>query len=326
MKDENPTITILNDSRVPITFPKEIGKFRFLRLIGKGSFSIVSIMKDIFSQELYAAKIVSRSQLIRENFFPHFDQEIRLGLGFNHPNIIKIFDILYEKETIFAIMEYCRGGDLLQFINSNGPLHPFQIKYIFQDLLKSIQYIHNKNVSHGDIKPENILLDDHNSPKLADFGFCHLHTSSKLLNSRIGSSLYASPELLSNEPYDGIRSDMWSLGVVLYAMAKGTLPWKDYQSQIVCFDKIKKMDYSFLDDIDPPIKNIIRQLLNFDPKLRPLASEFLNDPWLKNDSMNLLNYRLFAQTPVKNSSSNINLKLCLDCENKKLGNLTQRNV
>ena len=275
-----------NDSGLTITFSTQIGRYSYVRTIGRGSYSVVSLVQDNMGR-FYAAKIVSRQQLINEDLFGQFEQEVRLVQSFNHPNIIKIVDVIFNTDNISIIMEYCSNGDLFNFISKNGPLEEDQIKLIFRGLISAVSYIHEHHVSHRDIKPENILLNGDFVPKLIDFGFCHIlneeDPNRRLLSTPCGSPFYAPPEIIKALPYDGRLSDMWSCGVVLYIMATGALPWNN-TSQVALFQEIQDAVIYIPPDLPPPIQHLLLRLLDKFPERRLFPEDILNMKWIKTDS------------------------------------------
>lgn len=124
-------------------------------------------------------------------------------------------------------MEYCSGDNLFKYINKNLRMDEKECSRIFQQMIQAIEYIHKIGVVHRDLKPENILLDNENNVKIADFGLGNLYQKGNLLKTACGSPCYASPEMIRGVLYDPLLSDLWSCGVVLFAMVSGTLPFED---------------------------------------------------------------------------------------------------
>lgn len=181
-------------------------------------------------------------------------------------------------------MEYCRNGELFQFIELQGAIEESKIRVLFYQIVQAVNYIHKNHIVHRDIKPENILLDDNYNLKLADFGFCHYYspesTKHQFLKTPCGSLFYSPPEILASIPYDGIKSDMWSLGIVLFAMVNGTLPWSNIDSQFALCKAILNMPIYISPDISPPIQQILSMLLEKEPEDRPTTDQLLKMPWL----------------------------------------------
>ena len=282
----------MNDN-IPLQFgefgilnvPKKIGIYEYIKTIGFGSFSVVILVKNIKTNVFFACKVVSRDMLEKEKIFDRFEQETRTLQILDHPNIVKLFDIIYQKTFFFLILEYCRNGELFKYIITRGYLSEKEVLQLFTQILKAISYIHSKNIVHRDIKPENILLDQDMNIKLADFGLCRTMKSCSLLKTPCGSPFYAPPEIIDNEDYDGKKSDIWSLGVVLFTMSTGTLPWTE-SNQTQLFLQISKADISFPSNISPPLISILQSMLNRNPLNRLSANELLENPFLHELNLN----------------------------------------
>ena len=142
----------------------------------------------------------------------------------NHPNVIRLLDIIENEKAIYLVMEWCEE-ELFDYIVSNERLNELEACKIFGQILAAVEYIHSLNIAHRDLKPENILFDQNGIIKIVDFGLSNTFSSNSTLSTACGSPGYASPDMLKGQPYNGVRVDVWSLGVVLYAMIVGYLPF-----------------------------------------------------------------------------------------------------
>ena len=288
--------------------PVLIGKYKFIKRIGKGSFSVVNLVKCLADKSLHACKVINRNIIVDLGIFPRFEQEVRLMQSLRHPNIVKLEEVIYEQDYICLIMEYCSNGDLFQRIIDFGPYEDPSLRILFRNILEGISYMHKHNIAHRDLKPENILLGSDMNPKIADFGLCHETSELKLLSTPCGSPFYAPPEIISNKEYDGKKSDVWSLGVVLYTMATGALPWTEV-NQTKLFLQIQSADFSIPTDLTPPVQQLLHQMLSKDPADRPTVSQILSNPWLSNDDdlLNMvptsLNYRKSANNAFSSNDA-----------------------
>lgn len=265
--------------------PRYIGKYRCVRTIGKGSSSIVILVQHVNSKELFACKVVSRSFLVESNLIVRFEQELRIHQSLKHPNIVSLIEVIYDENFIYIVMEYCSNGELYQYIVENERLCESEAKRIFLSVISALDYVHSKNIAHRDIKPENILIDQNLIPKIADFGMCHETQNNTLLSTPCGSSFYVPPEIFGSKSYNGQARDIWSMGVVLFAMLTGSLPWTE-GSEVSLFNQIQKCQIFVPDFVSNPAASLIKQILQKDPKSRPTASEILKDQWLNSPDIN----------------------------------------
>lgn len=267
------------DERFPISVPTTFGHYKYLRNIGSGAFSLVCLVEHVKTKKQYAAKIVSREFLLNEGAFDRFEQEVRVLQSFDHKNIVKVEEIVFDTKLIFVVMEYCSHGELFNFIVQNGFLDDIIVKKFLYQLAEALVYLHDRHIAHRDIKPENILLDSELNVKLADFGLCHTINKKRLLSTPCGSPFYAPPEVVSGSNYDGEKSDMWSLGVVLFTMCTGSLPWRE-ENQTKLLNQIIKSDYNVPLSVPPHYRELIMKLMNPNPSERPTAYEITQIPWL----------------------------------------------
>ena len=265
-----------------IQIPKFFAKYVFVKTLGKGSFAAVILVQHVITKNLYACKIVSRKFLQQMNIFLRFEQEVRIMQTMNHPRIVKLEEVIYDPENIYLVLEYCPHGDLFQQICKCGAYNEEKLRVVFREIVEALDYIHSKNVAHRDLKPENILLDENYMPKIADFGLCHELSAKKLLMTPCGSPFYAPPEIIRNEKYDGKMSDIWSLGVVLFTMATGALPWTE-PNQTALFLQIENCDFKIPPEMSPPVQQLVQMMMVKNPKDRPSTKELLNHPWLAVD-------------------------------------------
>jgi serine/threonine protein kinase len=199
----------------------------------------------------------------------------------NHPNIVHVEDIVFTEELIFLIMEYCENGELLSYIQEFYPLQETRVRLFLVQILSALSYIHSHDISHRDLKLENILLDHSLNVKVVDFGFCHQMTKNQLLRTTCGSFYYSPPEILQNHPYDGKKRDMWSIGVILFIMTSGTYPWTA-MNQAKLVSQINRADFEIPISVSDNFRTLILALMSVDPKIRPGPDEILTLPWLQN--------------------------------------------
>lgn len=184
-------------------------------------------------------------------------------------------------ESSYLILEYIDQGDLFTFINSKGRLSEEVAIYFFRQMISAIAYCHSFNVCHRDLKPENILITADLQIKIADFGMAALHqTASHRLATACGSPHYAAPELLKNRQYRGDRADIWSMGVILYAMLSATLPFDDPDLRVM-MGKTKKGQYEMPEFLSPEAEDLIRRMLQVNPDHRITMKQIWQHPLIQ---------------------------------------------
>lgn len=262
-----------------VVTPQFIDHYEFKGTIGKGSFSVVKMIADTVTGQLFAAKVVPRAQLGAANLAERFESEIRIIQQLRHPGIVQLYDLLKDDNNFYIIMELCSNGELFQQILENQRLSELESKYYMKQILEALSYIHNLGICHRDIKPENILIDEFNHAKISDFGLSRFVTSAGLAKTPCGSPCYASPECIRGGSYDGRKSDMWSCGVVCFAMLTGQLPWtKRNQTQL--FEQIARADFIIPTYVSEPARRFIRALMDPNPELRLDVEQALHHQWI----------------------------------------------
>ncbi|KAH0792561.1 CAMK family protein kinase [Histomonas meleagridis] len=267
--------------------PSQIGKYSLLETIGAGAFSYVKLALQNESKQHYACKIIPINTLITNDLWERTEEEIRVNQQMYHPGVVQIIDLLKDEFNIYIFMEYCPGGDLYKFLIDRGKIPEPEAANLIYQLLNAIQYIHSIGVAHRDIKPENILLDQQGRIKISDFGLSKFVGKDGLVTTPCGSLCYTSPECLTGKPYDGRISDLWSIGVILYALVTGQLPWSN-RNQAQLIEQIRAGDYSIPTSLSPECSDLISRLLTVDPAKRITESEALSHRWLCNIESNAI--------------------------------------
>ncbi|ORX60335.1 Pkinase-domain-containing protein [Hesseltinella vesiculosa] len=209
---------------------KEIGDYWLGRTLGKGSSGRVKLGYHKITGEKVAVKIISKSYLASSTSTERsVKREIAIMKLIQHPHILRLVDVidLPESSNLYLILEYVQGGELFEYLVQQGRLSEIEARTYFRQIIFGIDYCHRHLICHRDLKPENLLLDDHCNIKIADFGMASLQPSGAFLETSCGSPHYASPEVVAGIPYNGIASDIWSCGVILYALLCGHLPFDD---------------------------------------------------------------------------------------------------
>ena len=245
---------------------EQISDYTLEKDIGEGNFGKVKLGVNKKTKEQFAIKIMNKEK-IQNQMGKAFIPEIGISKIFNHKNVIQVKSILEDETNYYLIMEYCSKGELFDLICKKHRLSKEESALFFYQLINGIEYIHSKGYAHRDLKPENLLLTKNNVLKIIDFGLTHEYNEDISLKTKCGSPSYAAPEILKGYKYDGFKTDIWSCGIILYAMLSGFLPFEGETNKIL-FKNIIKCELKLNHIKDDEIKDLIKSLLNPEPKLR----------------------------------------------------------
>ena len=223
-----------------------LSNYQIQKILGKGTFSTVKLAIDKETGEKKAIKILEKNKIRNNRDIIRIKREIDMVEKINHLNVAQVFDIKEDEDKYYIIMEYCENGELFNLILEKHRLSEEEAAYYYFQIINGLEYIHINNIIHRDLKPENLLLTNNNILKIIDFGLSNYNTCDNLLSTPCGSPCYASPEMVSGEKYNGFTSDIWSTGIILYAMIYGYLPFENINNNNdILFKKIYecKVDY-----------------------------------------------------------------------------------
>ena len=262
-------------------YPKTtLDYYKIGRCIGHGAFGKVNICLHILSGRIVAIKSIKKQNGIFSKKNIQYEINLMKKLR-GHKNIITLFEKFENNKYYFIVMENAIGGNLLQTIKKMTKLTETQSKNIFKQLIKTLKYIHSKNIVHRDIKPHNILLDLNDNIKICDFGVGKEIIKGNLLNETCGTPAYVSPELLSGKFFDPFKSDIWSCGVVLYFMLSGFVPFRGENDKEL-HNNIIKGNFPSIDNISNECSDLLNKILEVDPNKRLDLDDILNHKWFKN--------------------------------------------
>ena len=251
--------------------------------IGEGTFSTVKLAINRQTGEKVAIKIMEKSKMIYEEDKNRLEREIEVLKILRHPNLIHLYSVLKKDDTIYLIMKYIKGIELFDYIVNKTKLTEKEACMFFQQIISGIEYLHKIKYIHRDIKPENILInEDTKELIIVDFGLFNSYSNSNkdLLTSACGSPSYAAPEMLNGEKYRGPPVDIWSCGVVLYAMLCGYLPFEDEDNNNdALYDKICEGKFEIPNYISEKARDLLNKILTTDPKKRLTIYQIKNHPW-----------------------------------------------
>ncbi|CAN6467022.1 unnamed protein product [Victoria cruziana] len=260
-----------------------LGKYEIGRTLGEGNFGKVKYATNVESGKGFAVKILEREKILQLKITEQIKREIRTLKLLNHPNVVRLYEVLASKTKIYMVLEYVTGGELFDKIALNGRLKEREGLKLFQQLVDGVSYCHDKGVFHRDLKPENVLVDARGNIKISDFGLSALPQHFRddgLLHTTCGSPNYVAPEVLANRGYDGATADIWSCGVILYVILTGCLPFDD-RNLAVLYQKIFKGEVMIPKWLSPGAQHMIRRILDPNPKTRITAAEIKEDKWFK---------------------------------------------
>ena len=246
--------------------------------IGKGTFGKVKLGIHNKTNEKSAIKILEKSKIITKDDAERVKREINILQTLSHLNVIKIFNINETKERYYIFMEYCDKGELFNYIVSKQHLSEEEASYFYYQLINGLEYIHSKNVVHRDLKPENLLLTKGNILKIIDFGLSNYFVKGKLLSTPCGSPCYASPEMVSGNKYNGFRIDVWSTGIILYAMIYGYLPFEDDDNEVL-FQKILECKPEMESGVSKDVVDLMKKIMVTDSEKRITIDKIKKHPF-----------------------------------------------
>ncbi|XP_017291767.1 MAP/microtubule affinity-regulating kinase 4 isoform X6 [Kryptolebias marmoratus] len=255
-----------------------IGNYRLLKTIGKGNFAKVKLARHILTGREVAIKIIDKTQLNPTSLQKLF-REVRIMKTLNHPNIVQLFEVIETEKTLYLVMEYASGGEVFDYLVAHGRMKEKEARAKFRQIVSAVHYCHQKNIVHRDLKAENLLLDADSNIKIADFGFSNEFTEGSKLDTFCGSPPYAAPELFQGKKYDGPEVDIWSLGVILYTLVSGSLPF-DGQNLKELRERVLRGKYRVPFYMSTDCEGILRRFLVLNPTKRCSLEQIMKDKWI----------------------------------------------
>ena len=293
-------------------------QYEIMSKLGEGNFSIVYLSTHKLTKERVAIKVLDKTKIKNFSDKKRIEREISILKKLHHFNIINIYSTIEDKNTIYIIQEFVQGRDLLEYITSKRSLDEKEACHIFQQLIFCVEYIHKLNISHRDLKPDNILFTNEKNIKLIDFGLSNFYNNNNNNNNTInnsnnksnknktknnknnksniinlynnndnslstpcGSPFYAAPEMLKGENYNGLYIDIWSCGIILYYMLTGNFPFYDNDGNNISllYKKIIEGRFNIPNYLSLNAKDLIKKILVTNPKKRIKINGILKHPW-----------------------------------------------
>merc|ERR1719183_1144908 len=259
---------------------KSIGHYILGKTIGEGTFGKVKLGTHILTGEKVAVKILEKERIVDVADVQRVAREIHILKLLQHPHVIQLYEIIETPRQLYLIMEYCSGGELFDHIVASGRVREREACRFFQQIIAGVEQIHRVNVVHRDLKPENLLLDDNRNIKIVDFGLSNTFQDGQLLKTACGSPCYAAPEMIAGQRYVPSLCDLWSSGVILFALVCGYLPFED-QNTAALYRKILNADYQAPKFISESVRDLITRLLTTDPEQRYTVPRVRAHPWYR---------------------------------------------
>ncbi|XP_075988760.1 BRSK family serine/threonine-protein kinase sugar-free frosting isoform X2 [Anticarsia gemmatalis] len=255
-----------------------VGPFRLEKTLGKGQTGLVKLGVHCVTGKKVAIKIINREKL-SESVLMKVEREIAIMKLIEHPHVLGLSDVYENKKYLYLVLEHVSGGELFDYLVKKGRLTPKEARRFFRQIISALDFCHSHSICHRDLKPENLLLDERNNIKIADFGMASLQPAGSLLETSCGSPHYACPEVIRGEKYDGRRADVWSCGVILYALLVGALPFDDDNLRQL-LEKVKRGVFHVPHFVPPDCQQLLRGMIEVNPEKRMTLAEITRHPWV----------------------------------------------
>lgn len=264
---------------------KIVGPYKLGKTLGKGTFSKVKLGTQIYTNEKVAIKILKPFEA--ENW-KTIEREIEVLRRLTHPNIIRLHEVLYtdddgsaEERILYMILDLAEGGELFDHIIATAKLKEDEARRLFRQAVSALEYMHAHLVVHRDLKPENLLLDKDKNIKINDFGLSNFINPGVPLKTFCGSPIYAAPEIVSKKKYEGTGVDVWSLGIILFTMTTGHMPWKLNDNEVENMSDMLKGRFTLPASVtvSPECMDLMKRMIVSDPKKRATLQEVRMHKW-----------------------------------------------
>jgi 5'-AMP-activated protein kinase catalytic alpha subunit len=240
-------------------------------------------------------KILEKDKIAEVADVERVSREIKVLKMLRHPNLIQLYEIVETSRQLCLVMEYCSGGELFDYIVASTRLKEGEACKFYQQVISGLEYLHRLGVVHRDLKPENLLLDTHKNIKIVDFGLSNLYNPDQLLKTACGSPCYAAPEMIARKLYVPSKVDIWSSGVVLFAMVCGFLPFED-PSTSTLYQKIMSGDYRCPKFLSAEVVDLLSKVLDTNPNTRVTTARIKEHVWYRQVTQKLSAGVVLAET------------------------------
>ncbi|KAI0317710.1 hypothetical protein OF83DRAFT_1119942 [Amylostereum chailletii] len=251
---------------------KVVGNYTLGKVIGEGTYGKVRLGTHRLTSTRVAIKQIPKAMSAT------LTREIHHHRQLHHPHVTQLFEVIATESCIWLVTELCSGGELFDYLSEKARLSEHEARHLFGQLCLAVNYVHDKGIVHRDLKLENVLLDERCRVKLGDFGFTREFERGGFLETYCGTTGYASPEMLEGKKYTGPEVDVWSLGVILYCLLTGGLPFDD-DDEVVMRAKVIKADFADPEFLSDDARDLLRKVLQKDPMKRATIAQMLAHPW-----------------------------------------------
>lgn len=274
-----------------------VGSYRLEKTLGKGQTGLVKLGIHCVTGNKVAIKIINREKL-SDSVLQKVEREIAIMKLIEHPHVLGLYDVYENKKYLYLILEHVSGGELFDYLVKKGRLTPKEARRFFRQIISALDFCHSHMICHRDLKPENLLLDEKNNIRIADFGMASLQIEGSMLETSCGSPHYACPEVIRGEKYDGRRADVWSCGVILYALLVGALPFDDDNLRQL-LEKVKRGVFHIPHFVPPECQELLRGMIEVNTEKRMTLAEVTRHPWVTAGSKTELELELPMKEAVQ---------------------------
>ncbi|XP_072740559.1 serine/threonine-protein kinase SIK2 isoform X2 [Ciconia boyciana] len=258
--------------------PVRVGFYDIEGTLGKGNFAVVKLARHRITRSEVAIKIIDKSQLDAVNLEKIY-REVQIMKMLDHPHIIKLYQVMETKSMLYLVTEFAKNGEIFDYLASHGRLSESEARRKFWQILSAVEYCHGRKIVHRDLKAENLLLDNNMNIKIADFGFGNFYKSGEPLTTWCGSPPYAAPEVFEGQQYEGPQLDIWSMGVVLYVLVCGALPF-DGPTLPTLRQRVLEGRFRIPYFMSEECEHLIRRMLVLDPSKRLTIAQIKEHKWM----------------------------------------------
>lgn len=253
--------------------------------LGSGSYSKVkfALCLENYTFSKAAVKIIDRNKAPRDFQTRFLPRELSIWPRMIHKNIARMHEMFEDNFRVYMVLEFAENGDVLRFIQKSGAIKGHLARIWIRQVCDAVRYLHNQDITHRDLKLENLLLDTAFNIKLCDFGFVKSHSMKELSKTYCGSKSYASPEILRGEPYDPKKADVWAVGVILYIFITGKMPFDESKGNQGVLEEQKRLNFPWqkFKYVTQDIKSLILSLFQGNYSDRPDINDILENDWVK---------------------------------------------